>query len=64
MKVKRRPGFYEVLRARLEAIASGADPGEALDITEEWLRGRISWREAVKRLEELAERYRGGAKRR
>jgi len=58
--VRRRPGFYRVLRARLRAIGAGADPGEALDITDRWVRGEIGWREAVKQLEELARRAGGG----
>ena len=56
MTVRRRPGFYKVLNARLKAIGAGADPGEALNITEAWVKGQTSWQEAVKRLERLARR--------
>ena len=53
--VRRRPGFYKVLRARLEAIGAGVPPDIALEITEKWVRGEITWQEAVARLRILAE---------
>ena len=56
VRVRRRPGFYKVLHAKIEAIIAGAKPEEALTVEEEWARGRIGWREAVRRLEELRRR--------
>ena len=60
--VRRRPGFYKVLHARLKAIGAGAPPEKTLEVTDEWVKGRISWREAVRRLEELAGKHNGRGK--
>ena len=44
-----------VLQARLEAIGAGVPPEIAIEITEKWMTGEITWQEAVDRLRILAE---------
>ena len=57
--LRRSPGFHRVLDAKVKAIMAGVPPETVLDVEDEWVRGRISWREAVRRLEELARKHSG-----
>ena len=56
--LRRRPGFYRVLNAKLEALEAGAPPDEVLKITDNWVARRIGWRETVRELRLLAKKYR------
>lgn len=60
--LRRSPGFHRVLDAKVKAIAAGVPPETVLDVEDEWVKGRISWREAVRRLEELAVKHNGRRK--
>ena len=59
--LRRRPGFYKVLRAKLEALNAGA-PQEVLEITDKWVARKIGWRETVRELRLLAKQYRNNRK--
>jgi len=56
--LRRRTGFFKVHRAKTEALIAGAPVEEVIEVEDAWVRGDISWREAVRRLEELAARSR------
>ena len=53
-------GELEVIRAFAEAALAGAPPELVAEVRVSYELGRISREEAVRRLRELARRYRGG----
>ncbi len=57
--LRRSTGFNRVLDAKVKAIAAGVPPEKVIDVEDGWVVGRITWREAVRRLEELARRHGG-----